>query len=505
VPHRLDPQTVLARAGRADASIAELSGTAGLVASFVDGASNLRLVATRTGLDLDATAREAARLIDLGVLYVASGPGVSNVDFDPVELDEDVDLDKMRRRLVLETFHSLDAVSYYELLEVHPDADRKTIQKAYFRLSKIFHPDTLYGKNLGSYRSKMEAVFQRMTKAYEVLGRSKRREEYDARLGHAYLTMLRARMVTMSATEPPPKLESGSHAVISPPASPAGLPASPASVAPSAPPATSSVPPRPSAAPARSSIPPDPSADAERRRRLAAARLSGAFGGARASGTRPRPSIPAEPPAAPGATERTSAPPRPEDRRAAAQALAQSIQRSSALTGTNPRLASTLAAANQAESARRYEEALMHYGAAQREAPERSDILQAIQRVRKAMATANIDQHRVRAEAFRERGRYREAALAYRDVTLGAPDDASAHRAAAECLRAMDEPDLKLARDHARKALELEPSHVGTHLLLAQIYMDAGMKHNAIRALEAAETIDARSPVVAKFKAQLGG
>jgi tetratricopeptide (TPR) repeat protein len=499
VAHRLDSQSVLARVESEESSRAELSAMEGLVISFVDGVSNLGLLATRTGLDLASATQEAEQLIARGLLRVVSGPGVSNVDFDPDELEADVDLDKMRRRLVLETYHSLDRVSYYELLEVHPDADRKAVQKAYFRLSKVFHPDTLYGKNLGTYRSKMEAVFQRMTRAYEVLGRTKRREEYDARLGRDYLERLRKQMVAMIATEPPPRHESGSHAALTPPISHGSAPTPPVSTAP--PSRQSSIPPaRSSVAPPRSSIPPDPGADAERRRRLAAARLSGAFGGSRSSGPRPRPATPA-----PGAQERVSVPPRPEDRRAAAQDLAQSIQRSSELTGTNPRLASILAAASSAERARRYEEALMHYGAAQREAPTRRDVADAIQRVRKAMAVANLEQHRERAEVYRQSGRLREAALAFRDVTLGAPDDAAAHRSAAECLREMSEPDLKTARDHARRALELEPTRLGTHLLLAEIYMDAGMKHNAVRALEAAESIDSRSPEVARFRAKLGG
>jgi tetratricopeptide (TPR) repeat protein len=498
---------------------AELSTAGGLVVSFVDGVSNLGLLATRTGLDLETAAQEAARLIERGFLEVVSGPGVSGSDFDPSELDEDVDLDRVRRKLVLETYHSLDRLSYYELLEVHPDADRKTIQKAYFRLSKVFHPDTLYGKNLGSYRGKMEAVFQRMTRAYEVLGRTKRRAEYDAKIGEKYLERLRSRMVAMVATEPPPRVESGSREAVrapldsvapTPPASPGpgaprGAPTPRPSVAltpPTSPrPGTpSSAPtPRPSVAP-RSSLPPGSPEEVERRRRLAAARLSGAFGGARGSAPRPRPPTPAI-----GTPARPTPAAGAEDRRAAAEALAQSVQRSSTLTGNNPRLAAILAAASKAESDRRYEEALMHLGAAQREAPERGDITGAIKRVRKAMAASNIDQHRERAEGYFRTGRFREAAFAYRDVTLGAPDDAAAHRAAAECLRRMDQPDLKSARDHARRAIELEPTRIGAHLLLAEIYMDAGMKHNAIGALEAAEGIDAKAPEVAHLRAKLGG
>src|SRR5690606_289083 len=50
---------------------------------------------------------------------------------------------------------------------------------AYFQLSKVFHPDTMFRKRLGSYKAKMEAIFKRLTEAYEVLGKKRAREEYD--------------------------------------------------------------------------------------------------------------------------------------------------------------------------------------------------------------------------------------------------------------------------------------------------------------------------------------
>lgn len=100
--------------------------------------------------------------------------------YDPVELEEPaVDLDSDRRREILDTFYRLDHLDHYQLLGLERDADKKDIREAYFRLSKLFHPDTLYGKRLGSYKVKMEAVFRRLTDAYEVLGKSKKRERYD--------------------------------------------------------------------------------------------------------------------------------------------------------------------------------------------------------------------------------------------------------------------------------------------------------------------------------------
>ena len=105
--------------------------------------------------------------------------GASRVLYDPAELEEDVDLDDERRRMILDTFYRLDELDHYALLGIERDADKKVIRAAYFRLSKQFHPDTLFGKRLGSYKQKMEAVFKRLTDAYDVLGKKKRRAKYD--------------------------------------------------------------------------------------------------------------------------------------------------------------------------------------------------------------------------------------------------------------------------------------------------------------------------------------
>src|SRR6185295_71786 len=105
---------------------------------------------------------------------VRSGPAPPEMPralYDPAELEEDVELDFERRRLVLDTFYRLDIIDYYALLGVSRDADKKVIRSAYFDLSKTFHPDTLFRKRLGGYKHKMEVVFRKLTEAYETLSK----------------------------------------------------------------------------------------------------------------------------------------------------------------------------------------------------------------------------------------------------------------------------------------------------------------------------------------------
>lgn len=100
----------------------------------------------------------------------------------PAELDEDVELSLDRKRRILDLFQHLDELTYYELLGVPTDADKKQIKAAYYALAPDLHPDTYFRKRLGSYKLKIETIFSRLTLAHDALTHPARRKEYDAYL-----------------------------------------------------------------------------------------------------------------------------------------------------------------------------------------------------------------------------------------------------------------------------------------------------------------------------------
>lgn len=55
------------------------------------------------------------------------------------------------------------------LLGVEPGVDKKTLKRAFFALSKEFHPDRYFRKNLGEYERKLQRVFAAIKTAYESL------------------------------------------------------------------------------------------------------------------------------------------------------------------------------------------------------------------------------------------------------------------------------------------------------------------------------------------------
>lgn len=103
-----------------------------------------------------------------------SAPVVDDDLVDPdadelVALAEPVELDDVERRRVLAMARRIAASNPRALLGVGPDADKQAIKRAYFRLSKDFHPDRFYRRKLGSYGARLAAVFEALSHAYEEL------------------------------------------------------------------------------------------------------------------------------------------------------------------------------------------------------------------------------------------------------------------------------------------------------------------------------------------------
>jgi tetratricopeptide (TPR) repeat protein len=87
---------------------------------------------------------------------------------DPrLEPSATVDLDRQRRLLALRD--RLRHVGHFELFGLEPTDDLKLIRRAYHVVSREFHPDSFYGKNLGGFGEVLDALFRRVRTSYEFL------------------------------------------------------------------------------------------------------------------------------------------------------------------------------------------------------------------------------------------------------------------------------------------------------------------------------------------------
>jgi curved DNA-binding protein CbpA len=98
--------------------------------------------------------------------------------FPAADLSEDVDLDAERRKEILFADANLPEWTHWQALRIPWNAAPEAAKSAYLDLVKLFHPDRYAGKRLGSYRSRLDRIFHRITEARDVLVDPVRRAAY---------------------------------------------------------------------------------------------------------------------------------------------------------------------------------------------------------------------------------------------------------------------------------------------------------------------------------------
>jgi tetratricopeptide (TPR) repeat protein len=383
---------------------------------------------------------------------------------DPPDFALVSDLDTDRKRKVVDTYGRLAMIDYYALLGVTASADRKDIKRAYYAIAPDYHPDKFYGKNLGSFKPMMEAIFGQLTFAYETLTSIERRAEYDGYLSAQAQTRSMEELLR-GATSPTPS---------TPPLSPGPIPVS--SSVPPDPVATKSDPARPAVI---SSTPPT-SRDSDRARREALARKLGIARG----------SFPPE--------VRRSAPPAesPTSREAAAQEL--------------KRRHDLFAAEKRRSQARRYVEAgaaaLKDNPAAAANAyrlalaldPENPEIIRAHREATQQAAIALADGYLKQGDYESRNSQWSGAARSYARAVAGMPEDPIVlQKAAHAALKAGTDP--RAAAEFAKRAVALAPKRIENRLTLIEAYLVAGFAAGAKRELEAAREIAPRDDRIAEL------
>lgn len=553
-----------------DARTLPLSALEGFVLSRIDGTTSAKDIVEATGIGDELALSALEKLVSLGavrmksaapakpppprdsrppnkrfgkpappptqkVLTIPPPAGTLRRLYDPAELEEEVAIDDTRKRRVLDVFYRLGSGTHYELLEIGRDATKEEIREAYFSLSKEFHPDTAFGKDLGTYKSKMEKIFTAATGAYDVLSRRARKTEYDATLPppSAEEAEWRARRPARPAP-PEPRLPAPplvpenvrqaaaaakgtihNEAPVRPRVAPP-VPVPPAPVPPLAPPApaaapapalparpaegpvASPTPPRPPPG-ATSSVPPQtpaspPSAEQIKRSQdLLKMRLAG---GRPREGSSSNPDIQGVP--APGTGSESGV-----SRADVLRGLAGSLRDVSSVTGSGQSLRRHLATAVEAEREGNIKGALAALRLALALAPTDQRVADQLSRLESLRSVEEAPMFEARALAEEKAGQWNAAALSWLRVVEGRPNDSvAAGRCAAALLEA--NLDLKKARDLAQRALDADPNKVTSRTLLARIYVAAGMRSNAKRELDAATKLDPENEIVKNLLRELG-
>jgi curved DNA-binding protein CbpA len=419
-------------------------------------------------------AHHASGSMRIGPIVEASGQSEPHHPaaalYDPRELEEDVEVPLERRRVILDAFYRLDSLTHYELLKVEQNADKRGIKNAYYEIVNIFHPDRYFGKRLGAYKPKLERVFARLTEAHDALTRAAPRAEYDAYLA--------AQNKTRAFDQPDANVEAQVRAIQRQIEEEAR--AALAAVPPSSPEESlsafpeHSVSPVPSVAPSHGSQPRLPSQrppDAEARKRALARKL----GGRQLSGNMPAVTISMMP-----SPQRAEASARAADelKRRYEQRVGRAREERAERYLTNARQSLASKDPISAANALRIAASLV---------PENPEMTA---RLNEALNEAEslLSGHYLAQAQYEEReGRMAEAARSYARATAGSPDARTFERAAYCAL--MSSGDLRLAGEHARRAVAIGPEDVQSRVTLARIYVTAGMKQSGLAEFERAATL----------------
>ncbi len=157
--------------------------------SRVDGVTPWTLLVEMSGLEPERGERclsdwRAVGVVESAPLSGADGKGCEDEalsgtamddspGMDPSSVDPGLGLGVETQRRILE-FESRLGGSYHEILGVDADADLRTIKKAYFQLSREFHPDRFFRCELGPHGERLSLIFKTILGAYESLSESSR-------------------------------------------------------------------------------------------------------------------------------------------------------------------------------------------------------------------------------------------------------------------------------------------------------------------------------------------
>jgi curved DNA-binding protein CbpA len=149
------------------------------VLSRIDTPTAVSEVGALSGVPEEDARRAVCALVAAGLLKLASDEKDEDEEAaDKTEASMEELRDEVSRRL-----HFFTTADHYEVLEITRQSTTGDIKTAYYGLAKKFHPDRYHEVPRDSeLRGQLEAVFSKLTQAYDVLKEPAQRAAYDAQI-----------------------------------------------------------------------------------------------------------------------------------------------------------------------------------------------------------------------------------------------------------------------------------------------------------------------------------
>jgi curved DNA-binding protein CbpA len=175
-----------------DMGSAQLTPMEGFLLSRVDGRTSCALLRQMAGIPPEEVDELLERWVAEGVICLvepasdsaaaegdaaAEEPLPGPEDLSPEllqDLDPSLDLPEDVQRKIL-AFTMRFGNCPYRVLGVPKDVDAAGVKKAYFALSREFHPDCFFGKSMGEFEGYVDEIFRHISEAYRYLSNASNR------------------------------------------------------------------------------------------------------------------------------------------------------------------------------------------------------------------------------------------------------------------------------------------------------------------------------------------
>lgn len=165
---------------------ADLTPEEGFLLSRIDGHTSWEKLRSIAGLPPERVDGCLARWERDGLVRVGlqERPARESEPEAPAGVDPSLEIPTELQGRILEFEQTLER-PYHEILGVGRDADAREIKRAYFRLSKVFHPDRYFQRRIGPFAERLDRIFKKVALAYELLSDPATRAELERSLESA--------------------------------------------------------------------------------------------------------------------------------------------------------------------------------------------------------------------------------------------------------------------------------------------------------------------------------
>ena len=146
----------------------------GYILSRLDGVSSVGVLADVVAMPADQLYTRLSRLSVQGAMAwkkaapsPAARPEREQVDLTPDERTQIISAEKL-----------VSSYTYWELLGVGEACDAAQLKQRWFAVSRLYHPDRFFGRQLGDYQERLDFIFQQVRAAYETLQDPSKKGEY---------------------------------------------------------------------------------------------------------------------------------------------------------------------------------------------------------------------------------------------------------------------------------------------------------------------------------------